>query len=853
MRIAFVIPESFAVGAEYLVSALKQRGHQAFILIDPLPFQDQFLSVGPLATPWRNQRGMLRRLMQLRPDLVGFTVVSDLYPWFRDWVDAVRTVSDVPIVAGGVHANLRPEQTMEQGGVDWLLLGECEETMPMLVDHVDGQLPIEAVPGLVWRDGDSLRTNPRRSPIQDLDTLPFPDKTAWAAEGYNNRYPIIGARGCPFDCTYCYVPTWKEQDPGNKVRRRSVGNVVGELQHARALGYRFDSVSFLDDIFVARRTWLEDFSDLYPREIGLPFFGYGHATTINEEVVGLLKRAGCQSVTLGFQTYSEELKRKVLDRPEPNWKVARAVDLLKRAGIFVNVDVILGIPGQDVDEIKQTVRFLNENRVDGLSVHWLRYYPDAPIVQHLGEHEQHRIQGNEGSDQKFFFQGGDEEKRLTFLMYMTLMFPRAVVEGLLDGGGYQRLPALAGFNLNFPAAMLRGPLTGRRRLPVQNDTPSMAKKYGKYSLVAAKESPLAQKLVQADFLRRIFIRPALDAPGRKKLGQLARHAVKRNLQKQELPVSCVFAITYACPLGCVHCSIDQMKSRKVLKTDEAKAVLDDLVAIGCTKVAFFGGEPTVRKDTPDLVAYANSIGLHTSLDTAGIKVDAAYARRLRDAGIHNVNVSLDHDDAATHDDLRRYPGAFDAARIAVENLRAEGVEVIIGAYATKEKIHDGTMVRIIDTARAWGASGVKILHPILSGRFFEHEDERLSRQEMDYILLLTEPGFVYHEDAYELSKQDSTRCSSLKKQFIYIGPDGEVQPCPGIPISWGNLRERPLAELVAEMWSHRVFAEGTGSCDTCLANDVPFRKRYLEGVDEHRLPVRIQDVDPDLRPAEAAK
>lgn len=851
MRVVFVVPESFAVGAEYLVSVLKQRGYEAFILIDPLPFQDQFLSVGLLARPWRNQRGMLRRLMKLRPDLVGFTVVSDLYPWFRDWVDAVRTVSDVPIVAGGVHPNLRPEQTMAQGGVDWLLLGECEETMPMLVEHMQGQRHIEEVPGLVWRDGESLRTNPRRSPVQDLDTLPFPDKTAWAAEGYNNRFPIIGARGCPFDCTYCYVPTWKEQDPGNKVRRRSVGNVVDEIRSARAQGIRFRSVSFLDDIFVARKSWLEEFSDVYPRDVGLPFFGYGHATTINEEIVELLKRAGCQSVTLGFQTYSEELKRKVLDRPEPNWKVARAVDLLKRAGIFVNVDVILGIPGQDVDEIKQTVRFLNENRVDGLSVHWLRYYPDAPIAQHLGPDEQHRIQGSEGSDQKFFFQGGDEEKRLTFLMYLSLMFPKAVVEGLLDGGGYQRLPALAGFNLNFPAAMLRGPVTGRRRLPVQNDTPSMARKYAKYSLLAVREAPSVQKAVQADFLRRTFIRPRLDGTGRRKLAHLARHAWRRNVVGQELPVSAVFAITYACPLGCVHCSVDEMKSRKVLRTQEAMAVLDQLAALGTTKVAFFGGEPTVRKDTPELVAHANSLGLHTSLDTAGIRVDAAYAARLQQAGIHNVNVSLDHWDPAEHDRLRQYPGAYDAARTATRHLRDQGISVVIGTYATKDKIRDGSMVRIVDTARAWGASGVKILHPILSGRYFEHEDERLSRQDMDYILLLAEPGFVYHEDAYELSKLDSTRCSSLKKQFVYIGPDGEVQPCPGIPISWGNLRQRPLAELVEEMWSHRMFQEGTGSCDTCLANDVPFRRQYLEAVDEHRLPVRIHEVDPVLRAAAA--
>ncbi len=308
-----------------------------------------------------------------------------------------------------------------------------------------------------------------------------------------------------------------------------------------------------------------------------------------------------------------------------------------------------------------------------------------------------------------------------------------------------------------------------------------------------------------------------------------------------VPFSAVYAVTYKCQCRCVHCSVaDYGVPAGELDTVEAMELIDSVAGWGAVKITFFGGEPLVREDLCDLVAYAVRKGLRTSVDTNGLLLDRGMASRLKAAGVGNVNVSLDSADPSVHDSLRMRKGCFAAAADAIKNCVALDIPCLVSTYASKRALGDGDMVNLIALARSFGASGVKMLFPILSGKWRKNESERLNAEEEKRLFALMDPSFVYLEDALQMVKSRGKGCSAMERNLVYISPTGDVQPCPAIPISFGNIRRRPLAEIAASMTAHPFFAK-YGKCSMCLMNDPGFREKFFTG-GAAKLPVDIEDL-----------
>ena len=315
---------------------------------------------------------------------------------------------------------------------------------------------------------------------------------------------------------------------------------------------------------------------------------------------------------------------------------------------------------------------------------------------------------------------------------------------------------------------------------------------------------------------------------------------KRCLLRRRVPFSVVFALTYKCQCRCVHCSVaDYGDCGPELGTSEAMRVIDEIAAWGPVKITFFGGEPLVRRDLVDLAAHAASRGLRTSLDTTGLLLAAGMAARLREAGIGNVNVSLDSADSAVHDSLRAKTGCFEAAVGAIKACVAAGIPCLVSTYASKRALKEKDLERLIALARELGASGVKVLFPILSGNWRRSEEERLSLEEEHYLLGLMDPSYVYLEDALQMVKRRGKGCSALERNLVYISPAGDVQPCPAIPVSFGNLREKPLSVIASTMERHPFFGR-YGACSVCLMNDPSFRGVFFSKTRD-RLPVPAEE------------
>lgn len=316
---------------------------------------------------------------------------------------------------------------------------------------------------------------------------------------------------------------------------------------------------------------------------------------------------------------------------------------------------------------------------------------------------------------------------------------------------------------------------------------------------------------------------------------------RRYILGKPIPFSVVFALTYKCQCSCVHCSVgDYAKENDELSTEEIKSVLDFIDLWGPVKVTFFGGEPLLRKDIVQLVNYVSRKGIRTSIDTNGLLLDEDMVVALKNVGLGNINVSIDSADGRVHDLLRQREGCFQSAIEGLKLCVEYKIPCLISTYASKRAIYDKDLRKIIKLAKRLGVSGVKILFPILSGKWREKESERLNSEEEEYMKSLLDPSFVYIEDALEMVKKKGKGCSAMERNLVYISPYGNIQPCPAIPITFGNIRNENIEDIIKAMTDHRFYKKYK-SCGMCLMNEQGFRSRFFSFKNGKELPLDVKE------------
>jgi MoaA/NifB/PqqE/SkfB family radical SAM enzyme len=313
-------------------------------------------------------------------------------------------------------------------------------------------------------------------------------------------------------------------------------------------------------------------------------------------------------------------------------------------------------------------------------------------------------------------------------------------------------------------------------------------------------------------LYRVFARRA----GLQLLPRLARFAFLRWALGRRVPVTVMISVTCRCQCDCAHCSASGLTDGGAeLSAAEVKGAIADAAALGAPKIGFTGGEPLLRPDLADLAAYASSLGLSVSLDTNGLLLDEPMARRLKAAGVSNINVSLDSPDARRHDRLRNAPGCFDAALAAVKTCAALGVPCVVSTYLTDKAVAEGRLEALIALARASGASAVRALFPIYSGKLHGRSRPLLSAAHKRlFFEKYADPGFVYSESPLFDYLDGAVQCTAAKKLSVYVGADGSVRSCYVSAKPLGNIRNGGLAAVLGRAG---YFTGGEGPSLDCGA------------------------------------
>ena len=386
MKIDLICLGHESIGLEYISACLKDKGYDAVLIKAGVAIQSYYL-LGKLINqvPHSEQykQNLVNTIVSSAPDLIGFSVVSDTYGWACEIAKEIKKRIDVPVVFGGIHPTSVPEQVIKEDFVDYLCLGEGEEAMVELVCALEQGKDSSSIKNIWAKKDGKVVENPLRPLISDLDSLPFPDKELFYSKysRFSNVYSLITGRGCPYNCSFCCNNLLRSiyHDKGNYLRRRSVDNVIKELADAKD-EHNIKNILFADDVFTLNIKWLEEFCEKYKKQVALPFTCEIHPLHINHRIVELLESAGCVTAGFGLQTIGEGLRKNILNRYETNEQIASTIDFFKNSKVYLYVDVLLDIPGQDEEELVNTARFLNRHPPDMVLPFQLRYYPRTDIV-----------------------------------------------------------------------------------------------------------------------------------------------------------------------------------------------------------------------------------------------------------------------------------------------------------------------------------------------------------------------------------------------------------------------------------------------------------------------------------------
>lgn len=289
--------------------------------------------------------------------------------------------------------------------------------------------------------------------------------------------------------------------------------------------------------------------------------------------------------------------------------------------------------------------------------------------------------------------------------------------------------------------------------------------------------------------------------------------------------------TQACNLTCQHCYRDASPQalKEELTTAEAKRLIEQIAKAGFKIMIFSGGEPLMRQDMPELIAYAASQGLRPVLGTNGTLLTEDMVYTLKEAGAMRVGISLDSLDEKEHNRFRGHPNAWAMTMAGIENCRRGGLGFQIHTTVTRRNKDE--LLTITDWCVAHGAKGHHVFFLVPTGRGKDIENTTLRTDEYEEVL--TSLMRKQKEVPLEIKPTCAPQFMRIAREegiplryrrgclagisYCIISPTGNVQACPYLPVVSGNVRERRFDEIwfdeaIFENFRHK---KPRGSCGVC--------------------------------------
>jgi radical SAM superfamily enzyme YgiQ (UPF0313 family) len=339
-RVIFVQRDAIEwLGVMYLSACLKQNGHVSQAVVGA-----------------EEGDRLAETVAGFQPDVVAFSSLTSDFAWALARAAEIKRKTSSITVFGGTHVTLNPELAIAEKDIDVVCRGEGEGAIVDLANAIAGGRPLSGIRNLWIKTSAGIERNEVRPLIQDLDTLPFPDRSLYVRYRFARRWgnrPIHASRGCPFSCSYCHNTSKLRlyAGKGPAVRWRTVEHVLAEIASLRSSAF-VSLIHFIDDGFGLDQQWLLDFLPRLAAQDGdhLALHANMRADMVTEDLCVGLAGYGARKLRLriAVECGNEEYRLKVLKKRLGNADLQRAAALFHKHRIPFSTYSMFALPGETI-------------------------------------------------------------------------------------------------------------------------------------------------------------------------------------------------------------------------------------------------------------------------------------------------------------------------------------------------------------------------------------------------------------------------------------------------------------------------------------------------------------------------
>lgn len=298
------------------------------------------------------------------------------------------------VILGGPILTTMPKLIFEEFGIDYGVIGEGEETIVELINSIVKNKNLKNVKGIIFSDGNQTVITERREPIEDLDTIPFPDFEGLEFKkqldnAHSNFlvyttvfdkprvYPLLASRSCPFQCTFCYHDS--------KYRKRSIKNIISEINMA-VDKYGINFILMYDDCFSLDKERVKEFCSeikniMKQKEKDIKWTCQFRVNVVDSDLLHMLKDAGCDILAYGFESFSPVVLKSMRKTIKPE-QIDFAFRETVKNKINVQANFIFGDIAETNETTKETLDWWTKNAEGQIYLAFVMLYPGSQIYEH---------------------------------------------------------------------------------------------------------------------------------------------------------------------------------------------------------------------------------------------------------------------------------------------------------------------------------------------------------------------------------------------------------------------------------------------------------------------------------------
>lgn len=389
ISVLFVYPNRETIlriplGPSLLCSAIKEAGHAVHVL-------DTTFTGGEFKTDihYSEKKGTVQKssiedhigqldsrpldmiireaISSASPDLIAVSLLERNFTPAKIIIEQIKNHCDAPVLIGGILPTISPETVIAMPGVDMICIGEGEGAIVDVCNAVAHSASYTSIPNIWSKQDGTIYRNPLR-PLENLNSLPEQDWDPFdrrhllrAYKGtIHNNGSFEFSRGCNNACSFCVAPQLRsiQKNLGCYHRFKTPDRVIQEIKN-KLTSFDLSLIHFGDTNFLSGMScqMLDDFQSMYSQHIGLPFLIQTGAETITEEKLRILKKAGCDNISIGVESGSDRIRKKVIHKYVSKKRILETFRLGRKYKIRMTANYMLGLPDETEQDICETIAF----------------------------------------------------------------------------------------------------------------------------------------------------------------------------------------------------------------------------------------------------------------------------------------------------------------------------------------------------------------------------------------------------------------------------------------------------------------------------------------------------------------